>query len=92
MINKRIEVEIDEYVDIYLDVDDIIEYLDNCHDIDLNHIKDYLNVEFNINIEINNLNDRDKFLLIKDLYNNYALDDIQRIVGWEPGKGIDKNL
>ena len=88
-IEKLINVE--EYVDVDIDVDEIYY---NCTDVELEELKGMLldDGEYEYGLNVENLNDRDKFLIIKDLYDNYSLDDLKKISGWKQGYGINMNL
>jgi len=91
-INKRISVEFDEYVDVEIDSGDIKEYINDCDDEELEELRDYLSEHDEIEgeiLEVNTLSDMDKYELVKDLYDNYSLEDIQSILNWKQGKGIN---
>ena len=81
---------IEKYVDIDINLDDVIDYISECDYDELSKIKN--NIKFNEDDEnmifVENLYDQEKFNLVKELYENFSLDELKKLTKWKQEKGI----
>jgi hypothetical protein len=85
-IEKNVRVELDEFVDadVDFDIEDVLDFINQANKTELNEIRDSLesyndfvnNEEF---ITYDNLYDREKVLLLKEIFDKCNLEEIKAL-------------
>jgi hypothetical protein len=92
-IFEELEYDIIDYAENELnmihesDAEDVIDFSKYIHKDD---IDDYIDENYeNYNLYYDNLYDMEKAALLKNIYDTLSLDQIQKLIGYENGKGLE---